>query len=489
MGLVLVSSVYGQGLELPTPDNNRVEAILQQEAVTIDDLEVENPGLLSSNPFYFIKNLRRSTQRILVFNPIKRVEVEMDILNEKAAELKRLQEISPDNLEAALNIYQENIDRLKLFVKSLKGADKKEAFERLVVKLFDRAIKHIKLLDELKSGGDLRFKGKLNTAQSGLSEAVADVILIVDEPDSIRASFSGAIDVQRESFFKELRIAEIADHFEEKLPVDSPSRQMLVRLREDFILKSGVKIEAENVQALLPTVLGRLPGDAWRRIKILDEAREYLASADLRNAFGLVRQLILDLSERSRNISKPEAEQLIREVYLIKQFLEKKGGADKSYPFRAVLSRADFNLRQAEESLRGGQYAQSFGQASIAAAAVNNVLGQLIFFENGKILEAEILKVKARYDELVNNALKYELAPAAYLQLFNLFKQAEQALAKASDSAEVRAKLETAVLTLREGKILVWQAEQIMNSIVNEVQSKIKTEQASQSLLKKVLVR
>ena len=105
----------GQGVVLNLSQKQAVQDLLDREEVSLEDFGVETPGLLSSNPFYFMKNLRRSTQRVFVFSSTKKAEIELGILDEKAAELKfGLKNLlgDPDELGFVLGEYELTLGRL-----------------------------------------------------------------------------------------------------------------------------------------------------------------------------------------------------------------------------------------------------------------------------------------------------------------------------------------------------------------------------------------
>ena len=87
-----------------------------EEAVTIEDLGIEDPGLLPTSPFYFFKEWGRGVQSFFTFNPIAKVELELRFTNEKAAEAKKVEELNPDDETAiarALQNYQIAQERLE----------------------------------------------------------------------------------------------------------------------------------------------------------------------------------------------------------------------------------------------------------------------------------------------------------------------------------------------------------------------------------------
>jgi len=107
--------------------------------------EVENVGLLPTNPFYFLKNWKHGIQRFFTFNPISKAELELRITNQKAAELKMVREIMPDNeqgITKALQNYQKKLE-------ALTETSQNPNVDRLLDKLADRIVEHEKLFDEI----------------------------------------------------------------------------------------------------------------------------------------------------------------------------------------------------------------------------------------------------------------------------------------------------------------------------------------------------
>src|SRR3989344_6012567 len=87
---------------------------ISAQTVTIADLGVEEPTLLPTNPFYFLKEFGRSVRQVFTFNPIAKAKLELRIVNEKAAEVKKVQELRGEDekgLAKAIRNYQESQER------------------------------------------------------------------------------------------------------------------------------------------------------------------------------------------------------------------------------------------------------------------------------------------------------------------------------------------------------------------------------------------
>ena len=452
------------------------------------NLQVENPGLLPTNPFYFFKSLSRKTQRALTVSPVKKIDLELDILNQKAAEVQRLYEIMPDDSDAlisALNLYQKNINNLKSFVDKLNNVDRDASFERLAVKLIGHSVNHLKLFDEMKATADVRLRGKLNNLQEGLGEIAADIISM-EGTDKFKGQYLDILGGENnKNALKELRAVEIIGYFSQQLPVNSSEKQLLERFKEELILSAeailGMSIGEETA---LPADLEGLSGDAWRRIKMLDEAREYVKSSALRNNLTLIRQLIMDLAEQLRAIGKPEAEKFINEDSALLDYLKEKSTPLKNSLLNSLLSRAEFNLNQARESMANGQYVYSFGQASAAMAVLENALGQSALLMNNN-LNNEIKGMKEKYDKLAAVAGENELNLKSAPEFFNLLAQAEKALAKLSDGKNK--KFDAVVSAVRDVKLLLSQTRWSLDDVLSRIEEKVKSKQDAQPLIQKVL--
>ena len=59
-----------------------------------------SPGLLPTNPFYFLKNWSRGVQSLLVRSPLRRAELALGVVNTKEEELRSVVRIIPESDEA-----------------------------------------------------------------------------------------------------------------------------------------------------------------------------------------------------------------------------------------------------------------------------------------------------------------------------------------------------------------------------------------------------
>ena len=481
-GLVFAQEVINQD------SGSLVKKLVADELLTLEDLGIENPGILISNPFYFIKKFRRSTWRIFTFSQLKRADFELDVLNEKAAEIKLLLELNSksESLEFAVMNYQSTLDSLQTVFSNLKDSSNNGAVNQLLDKLTNQVLTHLRLFDELKAKLDLAGKEKVDSLQSKLAGVLSDTLERLDNREKLTLRLERAMEAQSGGLFKELRLAEILSLAEEQSEFGSLFKEVILALEENLLLIAQLKFISEKVDSVLPAVLELLPGDSARRIKTLDQAREYFSDSDLRNDIGQIRQLLLDLAARSRNVGKPAAETAVHAAAETTGYLKNAltDSGLRSNSLYTLLSRAEFNLKQAEESLRGGQAVSAFGQASIASAAAKNALNQLSQYRN---LEKAIKDLKADYDELIDLASRNGLDGDNAPELFTLFVKLEKSLVKLSDLAAKNAKPDQILVALRETKTLLLEAEYLLGNLLQQLEEEAVAKRAAQPLIERVL--
>lgn len=164
---------------------------LSGQEITVKDLGVENPGILPTSPFYFFKSITRNIKRVFTVDPVKKAELELNIANQQAAEIKKLEEVAPERVNAisrATANYQENVERLKTRLDNLRENSQNPNVDKLVEKLADQSIKHQQLFDELKSKfeDNDELKQRIESAQEKISETAAKIPEKFDNPEMFR---------------------------------------------------------------------------------------------------------------------------------------------------------------------------------------------------------------------------------------------------------------------------------------------------------------
>lgn len=117
--------------------------------------------------------------RIFTFNPIKKTELELKILNEKAAEAQEVVETAGDNAEAvksALENYQKAHGRLEARLSALKETSENPNIDKLLNSLAEKVVKHEALFADLeeKFADKEEIKDMVEKAREKLDKVISE---------------------------------------------------------------------------------------------------------------------------------------------------------------------------------------------------------------------------------------------------------------------------------------------------------------------------
>lgn len=219
-----------------------------QEAASSVDLGVENPGMLPTSPFYFLKEWSRGINKFFTFNPVKKAELELDEINQRAAEIKKMEEITPQNIEAinkASSNYQKNAEQLKNRLEALKETSQNPNIDKLLDKLIDRSLKHQELFDGLEKKFEARqeiseqkiteLKEKFEANRERINEVISKIPEKFEDIDRFKQRMENAVENLPEEIFRELRAVEMLDRIKEKLP--EQQQEKIQNLKDKLIGK------------------------------------------------------------------------------------------------------------------------------------------------------------------------------------------------------------------------------------------------------------
>lgn len=395
------------------------------ETITIADLGLENPGLLPTNPFYFLKEWARGIRRVFTFNPVRKLEFELRIVNEKAAETKRVEEVDPENAEAivrALENYRDAQGRLKARLEALRETSENPNIDRLLDQLADRVVKHEKLFDEItlkfKEAQDVKnVADEIKDELDGIAAAAATK----DEAAKFAARFEKALLETKGDKLKHLRSVEIIDRI--RLKTSGEVRESLDRLREYFSDKLKEDFEEIVDEFDLKDVRGkleRLGGDASRHLLILEEIRAG-AEARVADAIRNVVDVLERVAQAEPNLAEKAAEQIKHADEKLADLKEKiVSTAEPPAAAKTLFNEAQRHLQEAREAFEGGRYGEALGLGRSAEVIARNGL---------RILEEE----KPQAEDLLKELLELEQKIAKY-------EEAVKSLG-ATDTADVSSRL------------------------------------------------
>lgn len=193
----------------------------------------EEVGLLPNSPFYFLKEWRRGIKELFTFNPVKKAELELRYLDEKAAETVELvSKIEDSNrrveaLKKALDSYLKSQERL---VKRLDSLRQNEDTEQLLNKVGEKIVLHQALFDEITNLLEETQKNQevLRKTEKGESRWKK----VITKPDIMTwLHFEQAVDqLPYPEGLRELKVLEILTRIEKQLPEEA--KQGIITVEE-----------------------------------------------------------------------------------------------------------------------------------------------------------------------------------------------------------------------------------------------------------------
>ncbi len=345
----------------------------------------QNPGILPTNPFYFIKEWRRGIVRFFTFNDVSKASLELKIADQQAAEAQKLQEIQPDDAEAlkeAFENYQKSQDRLKSRLSALKENSQNPNIDRLIEILTERVVRHEKLFDELAikhKDKDDDIEEAVEAVKEKIEEAAAEAAK-KDEPKKFSAKLKKALAESEDSALKHVRSIELIDRLNQKFSEEL--RESLEELREDFSERVEEDIEElleESDSESLMEAIKRLPGDSARHLIILEEIRSQ-SKTPIAEALRRIIRLSEKAALEEKNIAQKAKEQISNAKIAIEkvetEMLLLTIATVPSVP-RSLLGQAKENLKEAAAALELKKYGEAFGKAKSAEVLARDALRQL----------------------------------------------------------------------------------------------------------------
>ncbi|MEK7062253.1 MAG: DUF5667 domain-containing protein [Patescibacteria group bacterium] len=360
-------------------------AVFAQEEITAKDLGIENPGILPTSPFYFFKNIMRNMKRIFTVNPIKKAELELDIANQQAAEIKKVEEIYPERVDAILKAtanYQTNVERLKNRLEDLKETSQNPNIDKLVEKLADQSIKHQQFFDELKSKfeDNDELKQRIEAAQERVSETVAKIPEKFDSSEMFRERIEKILKVRPEGVVNELKRIEIIDRISDKIPAEQ--RKEIEAMKENMMKEFGDRIEnlptLQKQEIFKPGFLEMIPGNAEQRVRILEEIKNQTGSLEIRGKIMEAGEKILENKIEKQEIKK---EDVLKMMEYVKSLIVRAENAvitiddgELKAKRQKLLEEIKLRLSRAETVLNEGKIGEAFGMVNSVGAEVKKFL-------------------------------------------------------------------------------------------------------------------
>lgn len=115
----------------------RAEEVQLAEAA---EVKAESAGILPTNPYYFMKRFGWGIRRFFAFDPVRKLELEFERLDELAAEVKKMSTLDADAelIDSELRNYQSGLESLRVRLETFSRASGdrrlKELLERVIIR-------------------------------------------------------------------------------------------------------------------------------------------------------------------------------------------------------------------------------------------------------------------------------------------------------------------------------------------------------------------
>jgi len=355
----------------------------ESNEITLEDLEVSDPGLLPTSNFYFFKEFVRGMRRAVTFNSVSRAELELKILNEKAAELKKVSENNTDSrgLERAVANYKDNAERLKARLEALKETSENPNIDKLLDKLADRTLKHEQLFEELKAKHEA-LKDKIEDVKENLESTMADAAERLDTAEKLKERFQKAVENQREENVKEIRAVGFLDQIEERVK-DDEVRVKLSEAKDELIEKFDERVNKRLIApSAIPQLLETLPITEAQKLRILEKVKEQTGSAEVKVQLENIEGRVTAGVKEEAGNKKEAAERAMKSAEEMVSDLRERINSGKyatvTEAIKMLLVRAENRMINAKTALEEGNYGEAFGQATSAASTAKNAISQLL---------------------------------------------------------------------------------------------------------------
>jgi hypothetical protein len=166
-----------------------------------------DPIILPTSPFYFVKELRRNFMRFFTRDALSQIVLELDFLDEKAAELKKIHDLKPNDYPAikeSLDNYKRTQDELKNRLENISSIQKERDRNTLVQELFDRLANHAKLFSIILNSynnENQQVSDEVNIAKEKIADSAASASRGVSETklkEFLKSSFASTTNATSE---------------------------------------------------------------------------------------------------------------------------------------------------------------------------------------------------------------------------------------------------------------------------------------------------
>lgn len=165
--------------------------VLAEDAtITAKDLNVSEPTVLPTSPFYFLKELGRQIQLLVTLDPAKKAEAKLNIASEKLVEAEKVSG-NKEALSTALSNYTNSLNQLKTYASTLKQDS--ESSSNLLKKIAVQTFNQQKLLNQIAEKQTDSSQKVLDTKEKAIS-SLTSTSLELGSTDKVNEALQEATD-------------------------------------------------------------------------------------------------------------------------------------------------------------------------------------------------------------------------------------------------------------------------------------------------------
>ena len=187
-----------------------------------EKLELEDPGLLPTSPFYFFKNAFQNVKSALTFNPVKRAQLKMKYANQKILEAKELakEKNNSEFISKSIEGYQKNIEDIsKITQKAKKQIQEQD--KDFVNNTLGQILKQNQSLDNIEKNLSKTVKERIRQSREKANQNNAEILSNTANEKTLKKQIQDSIKDQKGDKFKEFKdlaiLKRIQNHSPEKI--------------------------------------------------------------------------------------------------------------------------------------------------------------------------------------------------------------------------------------------------------------------------------
>lgn len=287
------------------------------ENVTAADLNIKEPTLLPTSPYYQIKNIWRGLRSTLTFDPVKKVELKLQYANEKLIEAKSMAKIE-NNQEAvvkAIKGYGKEMNQLTEIVENFSDELKKNS-STLTEKIIDNSFKQQKLIDGIEKGLENAQLKETNQIRTKALEKLGETIVNIVPSEQIQERIEVALQNQTGSEFKDLKNLGVLKIVEQKLP--EKAAEAVQEVQKNILEKLEIKINSfqEQDKEKFQNYIENLGGSATAHLQIIKDISENGLPGEIGQKLEEIKEQIIEKVEKMEQgqvqIANPASEYCIK---------------------------------------------------------------------------------------------------------------------------------------------------------------------------------